>query len=124
RRPFATADTLLHQLTRLQHLERHKTIERGERCFPQVGGDSIYLGESGTPQMFHSGHKLRSLYLLPSIEMLTRLSCDSPIQMDVEHAFKLLGVLLLQQGASCLSGALNAVSGFFIHLADVRRTAC
>ena len=111
----ATADALLHEFARLEHLQRNEAVQRRERGLADVGGDSVGLLHPGSPLMLDGRYQLRSKHALTSIKVLTRLRGDRPVEADVEDALELLSVLVLQQSPGGLGRALDAISGVLVH---------
>ena len=90
-------DALLHQLARLEHLERDEAVERRERCVPHVVRHGLRGRHAGGTLVLDRRDDLVPLKPLASREMRSALRGNSAAAQHVERALELRGEILLEQ---------------------------
>lgn len=66
--------------------------------------------------MLHGGHQLAPEHSLRRIQVTSRLGGQGAVEPDVEDTRQLVGEVLLKQAPGGLGGALDAVTGVFVHV--------
>ena len=112
---LALRDALLHQLARLEHLERDEAVERRERGVAQVVRDGLRRAHAGGALVLDRGDDLVPLEDLPRGKMRSGLRRNRAIPQHVERTLELRGEVLLEQLPRSLRRAFDGVACVLIH---------
>src|SRR5690606_2663559 len=112
---LALGDALLHQFTRLQHLEGYEAVERREGGIAQVVAHGVGRAHARCALVLDGRDNAFALEGLARREMGTRIRGDGAIHEDVERALELSSEVLLEELPRSLGRAFDGVACFLVH---------